>query len=554
MWRTGATPARAGSRTSAIWMRLVAAATGGSLLVLAYPDYGLWWLAFPGIMLVLAALRGASAGFGFTVGAISGAAFYLPHISWAQQFLGPIPWLALAGVMTVWWAGFGSLLALTYRNTACCRVGGLSLWPRLPAGTNDTKLGPVFGTSLAIGGVWTLREWLSSTVPYGGFAWGRVAQSQSNSPLLESLSWLGTSGLTFAIVTVCAFALETLHDDGQVRSRVQSGLDTMPRSLRLLPLSALAAAFALLACLPAWSTLTPQDDLGTRRILATQGDSPGASYFIPSRPGQIFLEHYDETRAAIARTEPDTIDLILWPEGSVDVSPWLNTDIASSLAALAREADAPVLMNTVTWDGPIDSRDVVLHNSQVLWTTTGAGEQYDKRRPVPFGEYVPNRELFEAIVPDLIGLIQREYIPGQRSNVLTVDDTNYGVFICFDIVDDALARAAVTGGAQLLLAPTNNADFGYTHEAAQQLAFARMRAVETGRAMVQVSTVGMSAAFAPDGSVVSELPWYTPGSMVVDLPLRTGATPAVLFGWWIEVAASALGVWFATRTRNKTVQ
>ena len=124
------------------------------------------------------------------------------------------------------------------------------------------------------------------------------------------------------------------------------------------------------------------------------------------------------------------------------------------------------------------------------------------------------------------------------------------MFICFDIVDDALTRSAINEGAQVLLAPTNNADFGRTDEAAQQLAFARMRAAETGRAMVQVSTVGMSAAYDADGSELAALEWYTPGTMRVVVPLRSGTTPAVAFGAQIEAGCSLLALICGVRWRR----
>ena len=58
---------------------------------------------------------------------------------------------------------------------------------------------------------------------------------------------------------------------------------------------------------------------------------------------------------------------------------------------------------------------------------------------------------------------------------------------------------------------TNNADFRGTDENLQQLAFARMRAIETGRSVVNISTVGTSQVIRPDGATVDELPADAPG-------------------------------------------
>jgi apolipoprotein N-acyltransferase len=117
-----------------------------------------------------------------------------------------------------------------------------------------------------------------------------------------------------------------------------------------------------------------------------------------------------------------------------------------------------------------------------------------------------------------------------------------GNSICFDIVDDQLATEIVEQGAQVIFAETNNADFGFTDESVQQLAIARIRAIETARTVVNISTVGTSAIVLPDGSIEQQLEWYVPGTMVADVPLLTTVTPAVLVGRQIEWLVSILGL------------
>src|SRR5690606_22297349 len=141
----------------------------------------------------------------------------------------------------------------------------------------------------------------------------------------------------------------------------------------------------------------------------------------------------------------------------------------------------------------------------------------DKRHPVPFGEYVPDRAFWRPFAPHLIDLIGRDYTPGTTDMVMDVDGTIVGVNICFDIVDDQILTETVEQGATMIVASTNNADFGRTDESAQQLAFARIRAIELGRSVVNLSTVGISAVIAPDGSTIADLPWYTADVMIVDV-------------------------------------
>ncbi|MCU1422094.1 MAG: Acyltransferase, partial [Microbacteriaceae bacterium] len=96
-------------------------------------------------------------------------------------------------------------------------------------------------------------------------------------------------------------------------------------------------------------------------------------------------------------------------------------------------------------------------------------------------------------------------------------------------------------GAQFILAPTNNADFGHTDENEQQVAIARLRAIETGRSVVNDSTVGVSAMFAPDGRELTSLKTFTPGAMVQTIPLSDTITPAMAIGRQLEWLAGGFG-------------
>src|SRR5690606_23411095 len=101
---------------------------------------------------------------------------------------------------------------------------------------------------------------------------------------------------------------------------------------------------------------------------------------------------------------------------------------------------------------------------------------------------------------------------------------------------------SVEQGAQVIFAQSNNADFGTTDESVQQLAIAQIRAMELGRSVVNVSTVGITAVIAPDGTITERLPWYTAGSILADVPLSTVTTLAVLIGRQFEWLVSILGL------------
>jgi apolipoprotein N-acyltransferase len=109
-------------------------------------------------------------------------------------------------------------------------------------------------------------------------------------------------------------------------------------------------------------------------------------------------------------------------------------------------------------------------------------------------------------------------------------EVTLGVGICFEVAYDSIFFDAVRRGAQVLIIPTNNASFGSTPQSTQQLQMTQMQAITTGRAAVQVSTMGVSGVFTPDGRLVARTGLWRQDSVSAAVPLRTSITPAVAMG------------------------
>lgn len=498
-----------------LWLALVAALVGGAVLDAAFPDIGWWPLAFVGVAFSLVGLVGRSLGGAVAVGAVFGASFYFIHISWITRYLGALPWFGLAGIETLFVALGSVPIALAYRWLPRIAPGWWGRFVALPA---------------LVAGLWTARELFMGSWPYTGFPWGRIGMSQSESPLAHIASWTGVSGLTFLMVFVAAAGIEW--------ARVGRW-----RDLRAA-LPALVVVLVLVVT-PAF----PTTDAGTYRIGSVQGNGP-AGYFDEREPYGVFRAQLDATQAII--DEP--MDLLVWPEGGIDADPLANASVARALDRLSERVDAPLLVNAATTRGD-DS-----FNTSMLWRAGAENPVaiHDKSRPVPMGEYVPDRWFFELIVPDLIGLIQREYTPGTNPPFIDVDGVGVGLAICFDVLYDDVIWAGARDGAQVYVFQTNNADFRDTDENLQQLAFARMRAIETGRSVVNISTVGTSQVIAPDGRELDGLAAAEAGAMITEVPLRTGLTPAVVLGgaaqvvlgWGSLAALIAVGVISRVRRRR----
>jgi apolipoprotein N-acyltransferase len=282
----------------------------------------------------------------------------------------------------------------------------------------------------------------------------------------------------------------------------------------------------LVFAVPALTQINPGAQSGTIRIGAVQGNANAGLFANPER-GSILKNHLDASKALDSKN----LDVVVWPENASDLSPYSDQSANRLLTDFVdNQIGVPLIFGTITERG--DS----IYNSSILWRPgVGATDWYDKKRPVPFAEYVPDRDFWYQLAPDLIGLVNRGYAFGERDGIFEIDEAKLGALICFEIAIDGIGRELVQDGAQVILSQTNNADFGRSDQTFQQAAFARLRAIETGRTVVNVSTVGVSAIYNADGSVVTELPTFEAGVMQQEVPLRDSITPAMAIGAWIDL-------------------
>lgn len=476
------------------------AVIAGWLMDLGFPDRDWWPLTLIGTALMIASVRGLGHGKALFVGAVGGFAFYGIMIWWLTVYLGPIPWIALTLAQVFFFSMGLALVALVWRYSS-------RQWPGLAG-----RLGL---TPALVGGAWMVREAVASVFPFGGFAWGRISQSQSESPLAELVAWVGTSGMSFVLAWAAALIVALFHE-ARVRADARAAVGW--------------SVLTALVIWPAWPVATS----GSISVLAVQGNAD-AGLFAQYERGDNLKDHYRVTRELY--DQGHEIDVIVWPENASDIDPLRHPEAAAVVSEVSRELDAPLVVGAITRDG----EDT--YNSMLLWDSRQDDpllDQYDKIHPVPFAEYLPARDFFYPLAPPLFDMIPRDYSFGTRDAVFDLDGVIAGVAICYDIVDDEILWSIMRDGANIILAPTNNADFGRTDQSVQQLAIARMRAIETGRSVVNISTVGTSAIIDPTGEELDRLVWYTEDYMLLDVPLADHTTPATALGRSLELGVIGL--------------
>ncbi|WP_152204581.1 apolipoprotein N-acyltransferase, partial [Georgenia thermotolerans] len=489
------------------WTVLLAG-VGGLATETAFPDKSWWPMAYLGVALLLLALRRDSARWAFLVGTVWGIGFFLPHLWWANEAVGePIGWIALS----------------VAEAAAVGCFGAAWVWARRAAWLRDRAWLQV----LVVAVLWVAVEQVRGRWPFGGFPWGLLAFSQTDAPLLR-LAPVGGTPLVSAVVVVVGALLAIVLVDA--------------RRLRVGTASAAFVGVVAVTFAPWLLPLGSRPEAGTLRVGAVQGDVPTRGAEAMSQAEAVAANHAAGTEALLGTVTPGELDLVLWPESASDIDPRTHAGIGAAVDGAARAVGAPILLGTQRF------LPDVRYNDYILWEPgRGSAVSYTKQHPVPFGEYIPYRDFFRRFTA-AVDLVGTDMAAGTGTALVPVDVARLGravpitTAICFEVAYDDLIRDSVRAGGELIVIPTNNASFGHTQESTQQLAMSRFRAAEHGRAVVQVSTVGVSGIISPNGVVRQSTGLWTPAQMVDTLPLRTSLTLADRLGPWPSLAASALAV------------
>ncbi|QDB79201.1 apolipoprotein N-acyltransferase [Georgenia wutianyii] len=473
----------------------------------AFPGRSWWPLAPVGIALLLLALRGATLGRALLVGWLWGAVFFLIHLWWAEEAAGAVPWLLLGAAEACFVAVFAGAWSLAARWGPVVRH-------------------PALGVAV-VASLWVATETARGLVPFGGMPWGKLAFSQTDGPLLRFASLGGETLVGWVVVAAGALVALALGHLRRARVGQASG--------------ALLVAGALVAS----GLVVPVDtraEAGTLRVGAVQGNVPGPGLDAFAVRRDVLERHVTGTEALLEEVESGELDIVLWPENSTDIDPRRDGEAGRLIDRAAAAVDAPILVGGQRYGE--DYR----YNEAILWVAgEGQVDVYAKQHPAPFAEYIPLRDLARKVT-DVVDLVSIDMLPGDEVGIIELDSPRLGrvvdlaVGICFEVAYGGLMREAVLAGGELIVVPTNNASFGFTQESAQQLAMSVFRAVEHGRATVQISTVGVSGIIAPNGVVMDSTGLFTADQLVADLPLRTSLTVADRLGDWPTVVVSAFAL------------
>ncbi|WP_398694959.1 apolipoprotein N-acyltransferase [Streptomonospora wellingtoniae] len=483
--------------------RALAAAAAGLCQLLALAPYEVWWLGPVGAALLTLAVMGARARRAAWLGLLAGAALMVPLIRW-QDVFGVDVWLIIAAAEAVYFAPMAV---------------GLAWVARLPGW-------PVWTAAL-----WVLQEAVRARFPLGGFPWGKLAFAQPDTPF-SGYAALGSSPLaTFAVALVGALLLAAVLR-----------LARRPRAPLAATAGLAAGALALTAAGSAVPALTAPAVDHTATVAVVQGNVPGVGRMsVLGERAQVLRNHVEAVHRLADRVEAGEEprpDLVVLPENASDLDAYADPAAAEMIGDAARDIDAPLLFGITRYRSGGSEREV----RSVVWDPRkGPVDHYTKRYLVPFGEYIPYRDVFTRYV-DRLDHVTSDAVPGTEPGALTLGGTTVATAICFDVAFDRPVRESVAEGGQIIAVPTNNANYNFTGQSEQQLAITRLRAVEHGRPAVVAATSGISAVVTAGGEVTYRSPEARPAVHVAELQAMSGLTPATRLGALPEAALCALAL------------
>jgi apolipoprotein N-acyltransferase len=353
-----------------------------------------------------------------------------------------------------------------------------------------------------------------------GFPWNLLGYSQHrNLPLIQVAAVTGVYGVSFMVMAVNA-ALARAVLTWESWSRL---------------LAPLATAGLLLAGAVGYGWLwSPSDaENPAMRVALVQGNIDQGVKWDPAWQDQTLTIYGELTREA-ARQRPQ---LIVWPEAAVPF--FLREDPRQALVQeMARAAGAYLLVGAPDWRAGQPRNTVFLIGPEGRMLRL-----YDKRHLVPFGEYVPLRQLLFFVNP-LAGGAIGTFAPGREATVFSTPSGRFGVVICYEVIFPNEVREFFLGGADFLVNITNDAWFGRSAAPAQHLAMAAFRAVENRAYLIRAANTGISAIVAPDGRIVQASGLFTPAVLSGAIIPRAGESFYMrygdLFAWGTVGVALAL--------------
>src|ERR1051326_1612369 len=445
--------------------------TGSALLlVLSFPDFDLWPLAWFGLVpFLMLTVRPSGASRSFFLGWLWGIVFFYGTCWWLTY-----PMIHY-GQISSWFAY--PLLILP--------VAVVAVFPGL-FGIALNSLVSRFGTTALFFGpiVWVSLEWARYMIT--GQVWNAIGYSQAFKPeLVQTARWGGVYAPSFLILTM----------------NVAIAFFLFRRTARALWSSLAVSIAAVIVITVAAGTFRATPESKTiMTVVAVQPNVPMQGADDPARMKELIDRHLQLSAQGLNNqaNHGATPSLLIWPESPMNFSYTRDNQLRTIVADLAQSKRTYVLLNSL--EPAPNGGD---YNSAILVNEKGEiAAQYDKIRLMPFGEYVPLPRWLPGA--SSVRAIVGEFTPGSSYPLMPLGDLRAGVFICIEAAHPLIARTFTNEGAEVLINISNDGYLGPTPVMRQHLANAVFRAVENDRDLLRVTNSGITALISSTGAVYDQ--------------------------------------------------
>ena len=367
-----------------------------------------------------------------------------------------------------------------------------------------------------------------------GFPWDLLGIAQIDNPLLTRLAPItGAYGLSFVIVAVNALWL--MRISVKQRRHTRTALTLAVVAIILLYVAFLRRLEApFLEGDPGIATLV-QENLEVGAAAANSGPPLTKTEMLQTFSSLSLFPPRDQVCSGIPELpstacagrvtlrpggSPDEArylshtDMIVWPEAPNSFYE-SDPEFRAAMSRLARAAEAPIIVGNIGIDPDRHTkRGYNLFNSAEFIQPDGSfAGRYDKMHLVPFGEYVPYKNLFffaGSLLADV-----GEFDFGTHRSIFKTGGHSYGAFICYESIFGEEIRQFEDHGAEVLVNISDDGWYGDTSAAWEHLNMVRMRAIENHRWILRATNTGVTASIDPQGHVIMAAPRHIRTSLRV---------------------------------------
>ncbi len=472
---------------------ILVALLGGILTTLTIAPFGWWPLGFPGIALLFITMIGTSPRTRFFRALIWGIGLYVPSLFWMTVF--SLPGGLFVGVLEA------AITAVVLTSLVRSRT---------PTSTQWSVIGALM-----------IADALRSLWPLGGLPLGGIDLGQAGGPVANVITLTGRLGLVGVVALGgCAIGRASLATPAHWKHSAILGLATV------VIVTGCTLGFAVN---DGKTGRVATSDLFT--VAMIQGGGPRGERATVESANRTWTAHLAATRQIDRR-----VDLILWPENTVDTPSFAGSTKQATLAHIAQERNAWLSAGITEDAGPTS-----FTNAQIMLDPQGQlVDRFDKVRRVPYGEYFPLRSIIEGW--GLAKLPARDATPGHGPGVLHLGQVTVAVLISYEGFFDDRARGGVAAGGEFIILPTNSSSYKNDQLPRQQVAAAQLRALETRRTVLQVGPTGVSGEIDPNGHIRSSSRIGSRTVITATIRLRHALTPYVRFNDVPALAIASLAL------------